>query len=466
MKPFNHYLKICFNNQNYTIEIPGNLEEIQNSSFYTKNENEESKIELNPEKVKEILDVVIKLKNNSLIYCTKKINESNLDLFSFGEGKKIDLYYTMKQIDKDVMHIKNVSNNDESENSLEKLTDKKKNLPNIKENISEIPYQTETIEKSSANSIITIFENNERKFNKEIEKLRYMEGELKDKINSLENKNKELNEQLTKQEEIIKHFRKSKINKVEMLSVPGINNKEEKVKETSCFAFNFYPEINISCYGVYECLVNDNNLIKNYIVPNIYSILKNELINETKNENRDNKYYKEMFNKCYKLINERLSSNLIKQNSKDKLLIESLSNKDISFSFLLFGEKEIVMANLGNSKIKKYEFDPNLEKGKCFDLKGENKNNEKNLNNNFEENIEIKMFPYSTKDKFFVMGNNQFWEYVFQENVEDIMIDYYINNDCKGAINKLYKLSREKLSFDNYIDAISIIVIFLNEEQL
>ena len=327
----------------------------------------------------------------------------------------------------------------------EKLTDKNKNLPNIKENISEIPYQTETIEKSSANSIITIFENNERKFNKEIEKL---------------------NEQLTKQEEIIKHFRKSKINKVEMLSVPGINNKEEKVKETSCFAFNFYPEINISCYGVYECLVNDNNLIKNYIVPNIYSILKNELINETKNENRDNKYYKEMFNKCYKLINERLSSNLIKQNSKDKLLIESLSNKDISFSFLLFGEKEIVMANLGNSKIKKYEFDPNLKKGKCIDLKGENKNKDKNLNNNFEENIEIKMFPYSTKDKFFVMGNNQFWEYVFQENVEDIMIDYYINNDCKGAINKLYKLSREKLSFDNYIDAISIIVIFLNEEQL
>ena len=78
MEPFNNYLKICFNNQNYTIEIPDNLEEIHTTSFYTKNDNEESKIELNQERVKEILDVVIKLENNSLIYCSKKINKSNL----------------------------------------------------------------------------------------------------------------------------------------------------------------------------------------------------------------------------------------------------------------------------------------------------------------------------------------------------------------------------------------------------
>ena len=57
------------------------------------------------------------------------------------------------------------------------------------------------------------------------------------------------------------------------------------VRESS--SYNFYPEINYSCYGVYECSKKDINLIINYILPNIYSILKSELlILEKKRKNK------------------------------------------------------------------------------------------------------------------------------------------------------------------------------------
>ena len=95
-------------------------------------------------------------------------------------------------------------------------------------------------------------------------------------------------------------------NSVELLTVPGINEKMNLVRESSCFIYNFYPEINYSCYGVYECSKKDINLIINYILPNIYSILKSELLILEKKEKINSEDYAELFKKCYKLINEKL----------------------------------------------------------------------------------------------------------------------------------------------------------------
>ena len=78
------------------------------------------------------------------------------------------------------------------------------------------------------------------------------------------------------------------------------------VRDSGCFTYNFNPEINYSCYGVYECSKKDINVIINYILPNIYSILKSELLILEKKEKINSEDYAELFKKCYKLINEKL----------------------------------------------------------------------------------------------------------------------------------------------------------------
>ena len=84
------------------------------------------------------------------------------------------------------------------------------------------------------------------------------------------------------------------LNSVELLTVPGINEKMNLVRESGCFTFNLYPEINYSCYGIYECSKKDINLIINYILPNIYSILKSELLILEKKEKINSEDYAEL----------------------------------------------------------------------------------------------------------------------------------------------------------------------------
>ena len=60
----------------------------------------------------------------------------------------------------------------------------------------------------------------------------------------LEEKISELMNELNAKENIIKKLQKPKINSVELLTVPGINEKMNLVRENSCFTYNLYPEIN------------------------------------------------------------------------------------------------------------------------------------------------------------------------------------------------------------------------------
>ena len=66
---------------------------------------------------------------------------------------------------------------------------------------------------------------------------------------------------------------------------------------------------------VYECSKKDINLIINYILPNIYSILKSELLILEKKEKINSEDYVELFKKCYNLMNETL---ILSQQTKKK----------------------------------------------------------------------------------------------------------------------------------------------------
>ena len=71
----------------------------------------------------------------------------------------------------------------------------------------------------------------------------------------------------------------------------------------------------------------------------------------------------------------------------------------------------------------------------------------------FSPNLnEVKIFPYSEEDNFIIIASDGLWEYVSNEEVKD----------CDGAVSKLYEISHERwVQYDDYIDDISIIVVFL-----
>ena len=75
---------------------------------------------------------------------------------------------------------------------------------------------------------------------------------------------------------------------------------------------------------------------------------------------------------------------------------------------------------------------------------------------------EVKIFNYKEEDKFIVIASDGLWEYVSNEEVVDIVGKYHEKNDCDGAVSELYEISRERwVKYDDYIDDISIIVVFL-----
>ena len=77
---------------------------------------------------------------------------------------------------------------------------------------------------------------------------------------------------------------------------------------------------------------------------------------------------------------------------------------------------------------------------------------------------EVKIFPYNKDDKFIVIASDGLWEYVNNEEVVEIVGKYQEKNDCDGAVSELYELSRERwIKFDDYIDDISIIVVFISD---
>ena len=76
---------------------------------------------------------------------------------------------------------------------------------------------------------------------------------------------------------------------------------------------------------------------------------------------------------------------------------------------------------------------------------------------------EIYEYVFLSEDKFFILGSDGLWEYISSEECVNIVKDYYIKNDIKGAINYLYKESSKRwIMEEDVIDDITLIIVFMN----
>ena len=67
-------------------------------------------------------------------------------------------------------------------------------------------------------------------------------------------------------------------------------------------------------------------------------------------------------------------------------------------------------------------------------------------------------------DKFIILASDGLWEVVSNEEARDIVDIYYRINNVKGAVEKLISVASDKFKkISEYIDDITIIIIFLNK---
>ena len=80
-----------------------------------------------------------------------------------------------------------------------------------------------------------------------------------------------------------------------------------------------------------------------------------------------------------------------------------------------------------------------------------------------KENPEIKEYVFVNEDKFIVIASDGVWEFISNEEVVNIVKDFYLNNDIEASLNYLYKeASKRWIMEEEIIDDITIIIIFLN----
>ena len=76
---------------------------------------------------------------------------------------------------------------------------------------------------------------------------------------------------------------------------------------------------------------------------------------------------------------------------------------------------------------------------------------------------EIMEHSFLKEDKFIVLGSDGIWEFIGNDEVVDIVKDYYLENNIEGAIEHLYnEASKRWIMEEQVIDDITIIIMFLN----
>ena len=70
---------------------------------------------------------------------------------------------------------------------------------------------------------------------------------------------------------------------------------------------------------------------------------------------------------------------------------------------------------------------------------------------------------FEKDDKFIIMASDGIWEFISNEEVVNIVKDYYLENNIEGAIEHLYnEASKRWIMEEHVIDDITVIIIFLN----
>ena len=76
---------------------------------------------------------------------------------------------------------------------------------------------------------------------------------------------------------------------------------------------------------------------------------------------------------------------------------------------------------------------------------------------------EIMEYYFLKEDKFIILGSDGIWEFISNDEVVEIVKDYYLENNIEGAIEHLYnEASKRWIMEEEVIDNITIIVIFLS----
>ena len=75
---------------------------------------------------------------------------------------------------------------------------------------------------------------------------------------------------------------------------------------------------------------------------------------------------------------------------------------------------------------------------------------------------EIMEYFFLKEDKFIILGSDGIWEFISNDEVVEIVKDYYLQNNIEGAIEYLYNESSKRwIMEEEVIDDITIIIIFL-----
>ena len=302
----------------------------------------------------------------------------------------------------------------------------------------------------------------------------------------------------------------------------GLNRPEEdeKINQDTLFKVKF-GDLNYSYYGVCDGHGPLGHLVSDYIKSNltfiVYKHLKSLLLQKSNSKSSNNEMnfhsiddsfinFPKLFKECFILM----ESKLVENKSID---IQLSGTTCIS---LLFCEDRIISANIGDSRAIKCFYDSNTNKWRYIPLSRDHKPSEQDearrikeckgiihpyvdddgkyvgpdrvwnegeelpglaMSRSFGDEIakevgvysepEVKIFPYNNNDKFIVIASDGLWEYVNNNEVADIVGKYHEMNDCDGAVSKLYEIAKERwVKYDDYIDDISIIVVFLDDVKL
>ena len=295
------------------------------------------------------------------------------------------------------------------------------------------------------------------------------------------------------------------------LSRRGLNRPDEmmKINQDTLFKVKF-GDINYSYYGVCDGHGPSGHFVSDFIKSNIafivYKYLKALLIQNLNNTNLNkaddsNIDFPKLFRECFLLMDSKLKDN-------KSIDIELSGTTCVS---LLFCDNRIISANVGDSRALKGKFDSYKKKWSYIALSRDHKPSDKDeserikkckglihpyidddgnyagpdrvwmddelpglaMSRSFGDEIatrvgvfsepEVKIFPFKEEDKFVVIASDGLWEYVTNEEVIDIVSEYFEKKDCDGAVSKLYEVSHDRwVQYDDYIDDISIIVVFLD----
>ncbi len=76
---------------------------------------------------------------------------------------------------------------------------------------------------------------------------------------------------------------------------------------------------------------------------------------------------------------------------------------------------------------------------------------------------EVKIYNFENDDKFLIIASDGLWEYISNDEIVKIVENYYFENNCKGAVHKLYNEAHKRWKEnDCCIDDITIIVVFFD----